>query len=671
MENTNSSFNNFFAHSLNPEQKKAAVHAQGTLVVRAGAGSGKTRVITARIMHLLLHENIPGTAIVALTFTNKAAQEMKERISRFLEETDFQHTLPYVGTFHAYCLRLLKSNPAFYDPQFSILDEADQASLIKKVLQAQGLEKKVTVRNVVYTFSQVKNGQSSEELERLRFENPMLYNLYSIYEKEKQACKALDFDDLMLEVLTLFKKNSEFKQAFQQRVRHILVDEYQDTNGVQHELLKQMSQNTPRSLAIDSVCVVGDEDQSIYSWRGAQVTNIINFAHDFPGAQFVTIEQNYRSVQPILAMANTVITHNSRRAPKKLWSSREADDRVRVIQCGSDHHEADVIAIALKMAVRKEHALENMALLYRSHYQSRVLEEALIRHSLPYKIVGGIQFYERQEIKDILAYLKLVVNPYDRISFLRIINTPKRGFGEKFQEQFIDYWQQHSMYDFKQVAQLILNQETLTKGQRLSLEAFIMLFDKLEKLTNPREIFDAIIYQIDYANHLRNSFEEDEAQSKIENVKELGNALAYFETQGIVTLSAFLDEVALMQEFIKDKNATQCVKLMTIHAAKGLEFDTVFLTGFEEGIFPSGHALHDADRVEEERRLLYVAITRARERLVISCARFRYIWGQLSTQLPSPFIKELSSEYMQEDDASHWPTAYTMSYFLQWFNVTN
>ncbi len=660
MPNHDERFSIFFEKQLNPEQQAAVRHKSGVLVVRAGAGSGKTRVITARITHLLLKNSVAPGAILALTFTNKAAREMKERMLDFVSTA-----LPYVGTFHSYCLRILKTEPDFFSSSFTVLDENDQQSLLKTIIKRAHLEKKITARQAAASFSHIKNQSPSDV--RL---DPLMQQLYALYEKEKSECHALDFDDLLLEVLKLFKTSALFKARFQERIRHILIDEYQDTNTVQHELLKHMAQSPDKTLAIDSVCVVGDEDQSIYSWRGATVTNILNFARDFPGAHYITIEQNYRSVQPILNAANSVIQHNDQRKPKKLWSDRNGNDRIRIVQCASEYHEAEAIALKLKLASRA-HSLNDYAILYRSHYQSRSLEEALIRHALPYKIIGGLQFYERLEIKDLLAYLRLVVNPFDRVAFSRIINSPNRGLGDKFQQQFMSLWHQHYLYDFKHIADLLLKSNELPKAKRDSLEEFLALYQTLSPYESATTALDKILRCINYIHYLKNNFEPEEATTKIENVHELAQAVAFFETQKVATLAAFLDEVALMQEFSRPGDETNCVKLMTIHAAKGLEYETIILAGFEDGIFPSAHAINDVDRLEEERRLLYVAITRAKERLLVTHSRYRSIWGQINNQDPSRFLREFPEEYIQHHDGSYWSSAQLLSYFSSWLKITH
>ncbi|MCL4360729.1 UvrD-helicase domain-containing protein [Candidatus Dependentiae bacterium] len=664
--NIKNNFEQFYNNQLNDAQKKAVKDKNAVLLVCAGAGSGKTRVITARMVNLINNHNVSPSNIVALTFTNKAAKEMKERISRFLDLP----ILPYVGTFHSYCLKILKLNSKLISiPDFAILDDDDQEKLIKEIINKKGLQKRINAKQALGYISRLKNEHYSYKdiSNNLGFE-PLIKDLYLTYEKEKTNSKCYDFDDLLLQTLKLFHENPTFKENFQNEVRHILVDEYQDTNKVQHELLKAMCLSKQKKFNLDSLCVVGDEDQSIYSWRGANVTNMINFKDDFPECKSIAIEQNYRSVQPILNVANHVIEFNQNRNEKKLWSTKQGQDRIRLISCNSVYQEAEAIALLLKMQKNKN-KLNDFAILYRSHYQSRPLEEALLRYSIPYLIIGGIQFYERQEIKDLLAYLKLIANPFDRISLMRVINCPTRGIGDKFQEFIFEKWQLQPFSNFKELCKDIIDSNDITKKQKESLSSFLAIFKTFEKLESPSEILDKLISKIDYLNYLKESFNEEEAQAKTENVKEFLASISYAENNGTKSLSQLLEEIALLQETIKKSVKEQdCVKLMSLHAAKGLEFENVILCGLEEGILPSTHSLHNPERLEEERRLLYVGITRAQERLLISHARQRYTYGTITEQLPSRFIDELPAKFVKKEECHYWSPAYFINYFSQWMD---
>lgn len=658
-----SDFEKFIQQDLNKAQRAAVEKTTGPLLVIAGAGSGKTRVITARIAYLLQKEQIHPAQIVALTFTNKAANEMKERIAHFLGK---HAGMPFVGTFHSYCLYLLKTNVHLLPfSEFSILDEDDKRSMITKLLKHSPLYKKHTAQQLSYSISLIKNqlahpNQSIEDA----VQNQALFELYCGYEKEKKASNCFDFDDLLLEAVKLFD-NQQFQRDHQNKVRHVLIDEYQDTNVIQHTLLKKMALEDSQ-LAIDSVCAVGDEDQSIYSWRGATVDNIVHFQKDFKGTQHIKIEQNYRSKQPILTVANHVISNNKNRNEKKLWSERDGNDCVRMIRCLSGYQEADIIARYCKI-LQNHKRLHATAILYRTHFQSRTLEEALIKHSIPYQLIGGIRFYERKEIRDIIAYLRLIINPFDRIAFERAINCPPRGLGEKFIEQFFELWDAQPFLDVKGVFKKIIDDAIITGSKLESLTQFFKLFVDTSATSSATETIAKILTTIGYLDYLKKSCEPEEAQSRQENIKELLNAAHFFANQGKGTISALLDEVSLLQEKGAEDDAEQdAVLLMTLHAAKGLEFDNVIITGLEENLFPSSRSLNDTNQLEEERRLFYVGITRARNRLVLTTARYRQTYGQMEQVGPSRFLKEVPSNLCKADDASSWQQYEVTSYFSQW-----
>lgn len=666
-------FNDFVHTQLNQQQQEAVVPSSGVFLVCAGAGSGKTRVITARIAHLVINEQVIASSIVALTFTNKAAQEMKERVRGFLPEGA---ALPYVGTFHSYCLRLLKVHGHLIGKsEFTVLDSADQESLVKNIIKRYALAKKITARTIISAISSVKNNASTHgESGAHQISDPILQQVYIVYEKEKEASHCLDFDDLLLSTLKLFQTQPIFKMQFQERTKHLLVDEYQDTNRVQHAILKEMTLADTK-LSVNSLCVVGDEDQSIYSWRGATVSNIVNFKHDFPTTRTITIEQNYRSVQQILDMANHVIQYNIQRNPKNLWSSRTGHDRVRLLTCVSSYQEGTMIAL-YGQHLQKSNSLNKLAVLYRSHYQSRSIEEALMHHSVPYKIIGGTQFYDRQEIKDLLAYLRLINNPFDRISFMRCIATPSRGLGDKFVEQFFEAWDQQPFLTFETMIEQCIEQSIVTGTKKESLQHFAQIFADIDRTTSARAITESIIRTIEYITYLKNSCELEEGRTRIENVKELLAAMKAAEDRGVIALVDFLEEVALLQDHLMQKtDSHDYVKLMTLHSAKGLEFDTIILTGLEEGVLPSSHALYQPETLEEERRLLYVGMTRARERLLLTSSKYRLTYGKTTDQRPSRFIEELPKNFMQEHDSSQWSNEMCKQYILEWLqgkqNVTS
>ena len=665
MNQVQNSFLSFFKNSLNAIQQSVVECKTGVLLVRAGAGSGKTRVITSRMAYLMVEHEVPAHAIIALTFTNKASKEMKERIVSFLGD---RSSLPYVGTFHSYCLKLLKSNPAYVAyPNFSILDQEDQEKIVRQLLIKYGLQKKITVKQVLGTISQIKHHHTDPAL--FQHTDKLMQELFIAYEREKNLAKSLDFDDLLHEVLKLFRTNNSFKEKFQATVRHILVDEYQDTNKVQHALLLHMVKSLDSNeFSIDSLCVVGDEDQSIYSWRGATIENIVDFKKDFPTAQIVTIEQNYRSVQPLLKLANGIISHNKQRSPKNLFSEKPAEDRAILLTCMSGYQESEMIALFLKKAAKKN-PLKNYALLYRSHYQSRSFEESFIRHAIPYKVLGGVQFYDREEIKDLLCYLRLIVNPYDRVAFSRVINCPSRGLGDKFQEYFYEIWNIHHMLSFSQVGQLILSANLLTKSKKDTLAQFLALFETLTLDDSPSAALEYIIKKTEYADYIRASYDKEIAHNKIQNIEELVNSVSFTEKRDKKTMVNFLEDIALLKEkATATEGELECVRFMTLHGAKGLEFDTVILAGLEEGIMPSAHARYDEAAIEEERRLLYVGITRSCERLICTHARYRYTYGKMTDQIPSRFIEELDRRYITSTDTTNWQNGQYEDYFTQWLD---
>jgi len=665
-------FNQFLEQNLNLEQKKAVTAKDGVFLVVAGAGSGKTRVITSRIANLIINEGVAAGTIIGLTFTNKAAHEMRERILTFLPGG---MQLPFLGTFHSYCLRILKSNTDQLDTPFtSILDSDDQQKLLSGLIKRNGLGKQVTAKRLSYTISQIKNRLQHKKEDIIDYFNqdPMIRDIYAAYEQEKVASKCLDFDDLLLETVKLFEKNKTFKKEFQDHIQHLLVDEYQDTNLVQHLLLKHMTLDKKNRI-IDSLCVVGDEDQSIYSWRGATIQNILHFKKDFPETKTIKIEQNYRSVQPILEAANTVITHNKNRNPKKLWSNKKGSNRIKTITCSSEYQEGDIVSHFLKIASKKQ-KLSDIAILYRAHYQSRAIEEALIRNSIPYKIIGGIQFYERKEIKDILAYLRLVINPFDRVSFFRIINCPLRGLGKKFEDFFYNRWNTEIFSHFKEIAQKIIEEKQVTPIKQKALISFLDIFKNIDINTKPSKAIEKIILASSYLTHIKNSYEKEEADSRLENIKELIRATQHMEKQEVKNISQFLDAVALMQESshqINEMPDQDPVMMMTLHAAKGLEFDTVIIVGLEEGLLPSGRSLHEDDALEEERRLFYVGITRAKERLLLTSSDYRYAFGQTSYQIPSRFLKEMPQKLLGEIDLTQAADHQISATFYRWLGINH
>ena len=657
----------FSIDHLNEQQKKAVTYEGSVQLVIAGAGSGKTRVITSRIAHLMLNSQVSAHQIIAVTFTNKAAQEMRERIAHYIGT---HRPLPFIGTFHSYCLRLLKINHSLLKVPFaSLMDEDDQLKIVQGIITRNNLNKQISPKQALYYISQQKNRLSPDESSD---QYDLMQSIAQTYEQEKRISKCLDFDDLLIETLQLFKHNEDFKKQFQRQVRHILVDEYQDTNVVQHELIKQMTLNASGEFAIDSLCVVGDEDQSIYSWRGATVSNILHFKRDFPSTSTITIEQNYRSAQPILDAANHVIKNNPDRNPKKLWSTKSGQNRIKIISCLSDYHEAEVIAHAIK-SIRASAPNAQVAVLYRTHFQSRSLEEGLIKHSIGYKIIGGVQFYERKEIKDLLSYLKLIINPHDRASFLRIINVPSRRLGTQFEELVHEEWNKQPFSNFKELLSNMVDEGLITGTKRTAVGGFLSIFSSLVPEMKPSEALNEIIAKTDYRSYLKETCEADDALNRLENIKELLRAISHFEQEKQLSISSLLDDITLMQEQYNTTTheTSNPVVLMTLHAAKGLEFDYVILSGLEEGLLPSSRSLSDPLAIQEERRLLYVGITRAREYLMGTHSRYRYSFGAMNEQRPSRFLKEIPEQLQHPTDCSSMQPYQLTTFFRSWFNGGN
>ena len=588
-------FENFLQQELNQQQKEAVLYTNGPVLVIAGAGSGKTRVITARITNLLLQEQVSAHAIIALTFTNKAATEMRERILQFVETGT---RIPFIGTFHAYCLYLMRLHSKLlpFEP-FSILDEDDKISLLTKILKKSNFYKKITPQQCAHIISKIKNFGVYE----LSYQEQQMREIFINYEKEKRASNCFDFDDLLLETSKLLK-NPEIQIMHQQRVRHVLIDEYQDTNTIQHELLKLFAlsnnKNSEITCVIDSLCAVGDEDQSIYSWRGATVENIINFKNDFKDTKLIKIEQNYRSKQPILDVANAVIRHNKNRNEKKLWSEQSGVDCVRAIQCLSGYQEAEIIARYCKLLLETPHKNISTAILYRTHYQSRTLEEALLKLGVSYQIIGGIRFYERKEIKDLIAFLRLIANPFDHIACMRVINCPTRGLGDKFQEEFFDQWATQPLLNIHQISQFCINKKLFSDSKITSLQNFLAIFADMTPETSALYALTTLLSRSNYIRSLQEIYEKEEAKEREENIKEFLGAAQFFASQNKISVALLLEEISLLldkpdtqHEDNTEKTTQQTVKLMTIHAAKGLEFNHVIISGIEESIFPSQRSL--------------------------------------------------------------------------------
>ena len=628
-------------NDLNKEQQKAVLETEGPLLILAGAGSGKTRVLTTKVAYLIEEVGISPYNILAITFTNKAAKEMSNRLYRLIGD---KAKYVQVSTFHSFGVKILRENFKYlgYDKNFVIMDSEDSISVIKKILKEKGIDSKIYNPNAIKNkISSCKNEMMSpkdyEKYVASDFEKIVLL-VYELYEDTLKKNNSIDFDDLLLLPIKLFRENPNILQNYQERFQYILIDEYQDTNEAQYILTKMIS------AKYRNICCVGDVDQSIYSFRGANYKNILNFEKDYKDAKTIKLEQNYRSTTNILDAANDVIKNNKERKDKKLWSDKGTGEKITYYRAFNGIDEAQYVAREIKNLINNGIEYENIAVLYRTNSQSHVIEEEFLKNKIPYKIVGGIGFYSRKEIKDVLAYLRLIYNEKDNISLLRVINTPKRGVGSKTISNLIE----KANNDGKSIYEVIVS------GKELEFKNII---EKLKKFSESLTITELVDKILDITG-IRKEYESDktlESDIRLENLEELKTVTRTFEEkEGIVSLEDFLYEVSLVSdvnEYDEDKNR---VSLMTVHSVKGLEFDYVFITGLEEGIFPHMNSLMNNSDLEEERRLCYVAITRAKEKLYLVNARLRMMFGHDCTNLPSRFIGEINKElldgYVSEDN---------------------
>jgi DNA helicase-2/ATP-dependent DNA helicase PcrA len=634
---------------LNPPQKEAVLHGEGPLLILAGAGSGKTRVIVHRIAHLIRERGVPPWQILAVTFTNKAAGEMRQRVERLVGQAE----LPAISTFHSACVRILRRHiqQLGYAPNFAIYDDKDSEKLLKEIAAELRLDdKRFPVRLLSSAIDDLKNaGILPEQVEGGDPLRQTVARVYGAYQERLQRCNALDFGDLLLLTARLFRQVPEVLRHYQERWRWILVDEYQDTNPVQYELVRLLA-GERRNL-----CVVGDDDQSIYRWRGADIRNILDFEQDFPGVRVVKLEQNYRSSRTILTAAGRVVARNRGRKAKALWTENPEGERIVYRRLEDDREEARYVCREVERHVRRGGSVADVAVFYRTNAQSRVLEDALVADAIPYRMVGGVRFYERLEIKDILAYLKVLDNPADEVALKRIVNTPARGIGLATVDRIAELARQQGLmlYD---ALQLAATGGVLASGPRGKVAAFAALMERFRSLAGSAPLADlaaGLIRETGYGQKLEEE-RTDEARERLENLQELLNALAEFEsTSAEKGLSAFLEQVALVSDLERNDEGREAATLMTLHAAKGLEFPVVFIVGLEERVFPHVRALDDPEQMEEERRLCYVGMTRARERLTVTNARRRRIFGQEQYNLPSRFIDDIPRELlaMEEEPA--------------------
>jgi len=634
-----------YLRGLNPPQREAVLTTEGPLLVLAGAGTGKTAALTARLAHLIATRKAWPSQILSVTFTNKAAREMRERVAAL--SGGALEGMPWLGTFHSVAARMLRSHAELVGLQsnFTILDTDDQLRVLKQLIQASNLdEKRWPARQLAGLIDRWKNrGWTPKQVdagESEAFAAGRGAELYAQYQDRLKTLNACDFGDLLLHMLVIFRGHADVLDGYRNRFRYILVDEYQDTNQAQYEWLKLLAE--PRR----NLCCVGDDDQSIYSWRGAEVANILRFEHDFPGAKVIRLEQNYRSTSHILAAADDLIAHNAGRLGKTLWTDAGEGEKVRVIGVWDGPEEARRVGEEIESAQAAGRSLDQTAILVRAQFQTREFEERFIAIGLPYQIIGGFRFYERAEIRDAIAYLRLIQSPADDLAFERVVNTPKRGLGDKA----VATMHRHARATQQPLllaAATLLDSDELTPQARRSLGNFVADLARWRQMASnlPHPGLARIVLDESGYTAMLQADRSAESAGRLENLSELTRAMEEYESLG-----AFLEHVSLVMDNDEARSGEK-VTIMTIHAAKGLEFDTIYLAGWEEGVFPSQRSLDEGGlaSLEEERRLAYVAITRARRRATIIHAANRRIYGQWTSSIPSRFLAELPKDHIEEE----------------------
>jgi len=654
--------NNSYLKGLTDPQAEAVKQIDGPVLILAGAGSGKTKVLTHRVVNIFLTKKIAFDQVLCMTFTNKAAREMEHRIFQLLsEQNKIVHEPMWISTFHSICNRLLRDHSELlgYRKTFTIYDDSDQLSLIKKIVQGMNLNDKIYPPKAFKSrINQAKmQGLTSQSIHKSRgfYMDEKSIEVFENYEATMKLNHAMDFDDLLLKTYQLFIEHKNILELYQEKFKYIMVDEYQDTNHVQYKLIKVLASK------YRNICVVGDEDQSIYSWRGADINNILDFEKDFGETKVIKLEQNFRSTKNIVAAASAVIKKNTQRKDKTLFTEKPDGELISAREENNEYDEAKFVVKKIAESLSSGSTqLTDIAVFYRTNAQSRVLEEQLRQNSIPYKLVGGIRFYDRAEVKDLVAYLKVIVNPSDDIAFKRIINTPARGIGkttidtleEKSLKERITMWE---------AAARAVEQRLFHAGTTSKLRNFLELMSELTSLQGtltPLDLYHTIVDKTEYVQRLK-AEDTIEAQSRIENLEELSNALSQFiKDQPTATVSDFLEKMSLDTSG-NDKNEHQpAVTLMTLHVSKGLEFPLVFIVGMEENLFPSRKSSDEDEELslEEERRLAYVGFTRAREKLYLTYAKSRKVWGQDQQNPPSRFLSEIPSNFIQFSAGSVLPS---------------
>ena len=623
--------------SLNEKQKEAVINTDGPMLILAGAGSGKTKVLTTKVSYLIEEKGIDPYNIIAITFTNKAANEMKSRVESML---GIDTKKIQISTFHSFGLSVIKRyyNKLGLESNFTIIDTDDVLSTIKRILKDKNLDPKIynpkTIRNKISSSkNELIDSDGLSKYSNNEFDD-VIVSVYKEYENRLRINNSVDFDDLLMLPIVLFNENKDILKEYQERFKYILVDEYQDTNEVQYILTKLLSAKHK------NICVVGDPDQSIYGFRGSNYRNILNFEKDYKDTKTILLEQNYRSTKNILSAANDVIKNNKNRKEKGLWTDKEEGPKIKYKRCNDEKDEANYVVSNVKKLINDGVNLEDIAILYRTNAQSRNIEEAFLRENIAYKVVGSFYFYNRKEIKDLICYLKLLYNTSDDISLNRVINVPKRGIGLKTMENLT-------------TKANILNDSifnVIESGKELEFKKLILELQALSEEISLTELVDLVLDKTGIRKELE---VEDtiESLSRLENLEEFKSITKSFEDKyGVVSLSEFLDEISLVSDVEEHKNNTEVVTLMTVHSAKGLEFDNVFIVGMEEGIFPHNMSLASPSEIEEERRLCYVAITRAKKSLTLVNSKRRLLYGMENANPASRFINEISEEYLEKEE---------------------
>lgn len=642
---------------MNEQQRQAVLTTEGPLLVMAGAGSGKTRVLTHRIAYLIEEQGVLPWKILAITFTNKAAREMQERLTKLLGPSASDI---WVSTFHALCVRILRRNidKLGYNTAFTIADPGEQRTLMKRIFKEMNLDpKKFEPRNFLSAISNAKNALETPAAYQAKYQDPyrkLVGEAYGRYQKELEANQTLDFDDLIMKTIELFKTEPATLAYYQDKFNYIHVDEYQDTNDAQYQLVHQLA------VKYKNLCVVGDADQSIYGWRGANMNNILNFEKDYPTAQTIMLEQNYRSTQTILDAANQVIANNVNRKDKKLWTQNGQGDKISYYRAQSEHDEAYYVVKQIeKQRQAHGYAYGDFAILYRTNAQSRLIEETFMKSSIPYTMVGGHKFYDRMEIRDLLGYLTLVANPDDSLSFERVVNVPKRGIGATSLNKLRQFAADMG-WSLMKAAENVELANQISPSVKKKLTGFAEEMQQLQTQAanlTLTELTDAILTQTGYRASLQAVANKDlQAQTRLENLEEFKSVTQEFDqkhgdevTTTQEQLTQFLTDLALVSPQDELEDQTNTVTLMTLHAAKGLEFPVVFLIGMEEGIFPLARAKENPEEAEEERRLAYVGITRAKQKLYLTNANSRVLYGRIQRNPASEFVTEISDDLLQQD----------------------